>query len=320
MAEMDDFLRSLPKAELHVHLEGSIEPETLLLLDPALRVEQVRERYVYNDFRGFLNAYKWVNGYLRTPADYALITRGLLERLASEGVVHAEINLSAGVILWKNQDLDAMFEAVAAEAARHPVSTLFIFDAVRQFGVEAGWAVARHAVKWAGSGVAAFGIGGDELAIRLSAFQEVFDFVRSHGLRLVPHAGETGGPEAVREAIECGAHRIGHGIAAARDPEVMDLLRERDIPLEVCISSNLCTGVVASLDEHPVRRLFDAGVRLVLNSDDPPMFHTTLLDEYRLAAGRFGFSPDELRRLAQDSLRYSFRGEAAPKSASGMLY
>ncbi|MBE0658904.1 MAG: adenosine deaminase [Bryobacteraceae bacterium] len=315
---MDDLLRALPKAELHVHLEGSVEPETLVELDRSLTVEGVRKHYVYNDFRGFLDTYKWVNGYLRTSADYALITRRLLERLAREGVVHAEINISAGVILWKRQDVDAMFEAVAEEAARHSVSTLFIFDAVRQFGVEAAWAVARHAAKWAGHGVAAFGIGGDELAIPLSAFQEVFDFAQSHGLRLVPHAGETGTADTVREAVKCGAHRIGHGIAAAQDPAVMNLLRERDTPLEVCISSNLCTGVVASLDQHPVRRLWDAGVPIVLNSDDPPMFHTTLLDEYRIAAKHFGFTPNELRRLAEDSLRYSFRA-VDPTGPSGMV-
>ncbi|MBA3973831.1 MAG: adenosine deaminase [Candidatus Solibacter sp.] len=315
---MDDLLRALPKAELHVHLEGSIGPETLVELAPSLAVEDVRKRYVYNDFRGFLDAYKWVNGYLRTPAGYALITRRLLERLESEGVVHAEINISAGVIVWKNQDVDAMFEAVAEEAARHPVSTLFIFDAVRQFGVGAAWAVARHAAKWAGNGVAAFGIGGDELAIPLSEFQEVFDFARSRGLRLVPHAGETGGPDEVREAVNRGAHRIGHGIAAAQDAGVMDLLRERDIPLEVCISSNLCTGVVATLDQHPVRRLWDAGVPIVLNSDDPPMFHTTLLNEYRIAAQQFGFAPNELRRLAENSLRYSFR-TGDPTRTSGMV-
>jgi adenosine deaminase/aminodeoxyfutalosine deaminase len=318
MAEMDDLLRALPKAELHVHLEGSIEPATLVELDPSMTVDGVRKRYVYNDFRGFLDTYRWVNGYLRTPADYALIARRLLERLASEGVVHAEINLSAGVILWKRQDVDAMFEAVAEEASRHHVTTLFIFDAVRQFGVEAAWAVARHAAKWAGNGVAAFGIGGDEKAIPLTDYREVFDFVRGHGLRLVPHAGETGSPDDVREAVDCGARRIGHGIAAAQDPAVMDLLRERDIPLEVCISSNLCTGAVASLDQHPVRRLWDAGVPIVLNSDDPPMFHTTLLGEYQIAARHFGFSPNELRRLAEDSLRYSFRA-VDPNGLSGMV-
>jgi adenosine deaminase/aminodeoxyfutalosine deaminase len=307
MADMDEFIRALPKAELHVHLEGSIEPSTLIELDPSLSRETILARYAYTNFLGFLGSYKWVTGYLRTPRDYALITRRLLERLRREGVVHAEINISAGVMLWKSQNLEEMFDAVVAEAARHPVSTLFIFDAVRQFGVEAAFAVARHAVGCMDRGVAAFGIGGDELAAPASDFRQVFDYAKSHGLRLTPHAGETGGPGSVRDAIECGADRIGHGIAAAADPDLMQLLAERGIPLEVCISSNLHTGVVASLDHHPLRTLWDAGVPIVLNSDDPPMFHTTLLAEYLLAARHFGFDHDMLRRAADNSLRYSFR-------------
>lgn len=307
MAEMDDFIRALPKAELHVHLEGSVEPGTLIELNPSLSRDDILARYAYTDFRGFLDSYKWVTGHLRTPGDYALITRRLLERLHREGVVHAEINISAGVVLWRNQDLDAIFDAAAVEAARHPVSTLFIFDAVRQFGVEAAWAVARRAVALKDRGVAAFGIGGDELAIPLPSFLPVLDYVRAHGLRLTPHAGETGPAASVREAIECGASRIGHGIAAAADPDLMRLLIERDIPLEVCVSSNLCTAVTQSLNLHPLRTLWDAGVPIVLNSDDPPMFHTTLLDEYLLAARHFGFDREMLRRAAANSLRYSFR-------------
>lgn len=307
MTDMDDFLRALPKAELHVHLEGSIEPSTLLELDPTLSLDVIQSRYAYQNFRGFLDSYKWVTGHLRTPRDYAFITRRLLERLALEGIVHAEINVSAGVVLWRNQDLDSIFEAVAWEAARHPLSTLFIFDAVRQFGVEASWAVARHAVKYARHGVAAFGIGGDECSVPLNAFLPVIEFVRSHGLYFTPHAGETGGPGAVRDAINCGASRIGHGIAAASDPELMKLLAERDISLEICISSNLCTGVVKSLDRHPVRALWDFGVPVVLNSDDPPMFHTTLLNEYLIAFKHLHFDQAMLRRAAENSLRYSFR-------------
>jgi adenosine deaminase/aminodeoxyfutalosine deaminase len=304
---MDEFIRALPKAELHVHLEGSVEAPTLIELDPTLSPETILTRYAYTSFPGFLDSYKWVNGYLRSPGDYALITRRLLERLRREGVVHAEINISAGVILRKNQDPGQMFDAVAAEAARHPVSTLFIFDAVRQFGVEAAFEVARRAVDFIHRGVVAFGLGGDELAVPASAFRQIFDYAKSHGLRLTPHAGETGGPDSIRDAIDCGADRIGHGIAAAADPDLMRLLAERDIPLEVCISSNISTGVVASLDRHPVRALWDAGVPIVLNSDDPPMFHTTLLAEYLLAARHFGFDHDMLRRAAANSLRYSFR-------------
>lgn len=307
MAGMDEFLRALPKAELHVHLEGSVEPETLVEIDGTLTLDEVRERYVYRDFRGFLDSYKWVSSRLRTGRDYALITRRLIERLRGEGVVHAEVNISAGVILWKNQRLEEMFEAAAGEASRAEIPVLFIFDAVRQFGLEAAWAVARQAVRYRGQGVVAFGIGGDEKLGPAAAFREIFDYVKSEGLRIVPHAGETGGTAAVREAIECGADRIGHGIAAAADPALMRLLRERDIPLEVCVSSNLRTGVVQSIEDHPLRKLWDAGVPIVLNSDDPPMFQTTLLGEYRIAAESFGFDRDMLRQAAENSLRYSFR-------------
>jgi len=307
MAGMDEFLRALPKAELHVHLEGSVEPETLVEIDGSLTLDEVRERYVYGDFRGFLDSYKWVSSRLRTARDYALITRRLIERLRREGVVHVEINVSAGVILWKNQRLEEMFEAAAGEASRAEIPVLFIFDAVRQFGLEAAWAVVRHAVKYRDQGVVAFGIGGDEKLGPAAAFRAIFDYAKSEGLRVVPHAGETGGAAAVREAIECGADRIGHGIAAAADPALMRLLRERDIPLEVCVSSNVRTGVVGSIEDHPLRKLWDAGVPIVLNSDDPPMFQTTLLGEYRIAAERFGFDRDMLRQAAANSLRYSFR-------------
>ena len=307
MAGMDEFLRALPKAELHVHLEGSVEPETLIEIDGSLTLDEVRERYVYGDFRGFLDSYKWVSSRLRTARDYALITRRLIERLRREGVVHVEINVSAGVILWKNQRLEEMFEAAAGEASRAEIPVLFIFDAVRQFGLEAAWVVVRHAVKYRDQGVVAFGIGGDEKLGPAAAFRAIFDYAKSEGLRVVPHAGETGGAAAVREAIECGADRIGHGIAAAADPALMRLLRERDIPLEVCVSSNVRTGVVGSIEDHPLRKLWDAGVPIVLNSDDPPMFQTTLLGEYRIAAERFGFDRDMLRQAAANSLRYSFR-------------
>lgn len=311
MAGMDDFLRALPKAELHVHLEGSVEPETLLEINSSLSLDEIRNRYVYSDFRGFLDSYKWVSGHLRSARDYALITRRLIERLRREGVVHVEINISAGVILWKNQRFEEMFEAAAGEAARAEIPVLFIFDAVRQFGLEAAWAVAKQAVRFRHQGVVAFGIGGDEKLAPAPLFREIFDYAKSEGLRIVPHAGETGGAASVREAIECGADRIGHGIAAASDPALMETLRERDIPLEVCVSSNLRTGVVQSIEDHPLRKLWDARVPIVLNSDDPPMFQTTLLGEYRIAAERFGFDRDMLRQAAANSLRYRFRSTPA---------
>ena len=141
-------------------------------------------------------------------------------------------------------------------------------------------------------------------------FTDVFAFAREAGLHLTAHAGESAGPESIRAALKLGAERIGHGIAAARDEALMRHLRERGIPLEICITSNLVTGVVKSIDEHPVRRLFDAGVPIVLNTDDPAMFGCTLVGEYRLAAERFGFSEAELRGIAENGFRYGWRENA----------
>lgn len=302
----------LPKAELHLHLEGSIEPETLIELEPGLTREEIRRRYCCEDFAGFIESFKWVVARLRRPEDYALVARRLLARLATQTVVYAEVTLSAGVILRRGQDFDAVFEAVRAEAARSGLEVWWILDAVRQFGPAAAMRVAEIAASHTGNGVVAFGLGGDELLGPAEWFGEVFAFARSRGLRLTAHAGETGGPESVRAALELGAERIGHGIRAVEDAALMAHLRERNIPLEICISSNIATGVVASLEQHPVRRLYEAGVPIVLNSDDPAMFQTSLAREYELAGRVFGFTEDELRGLAENSFRYAFKPVVRP--------
>ena len=304
---MADFVLEMPKAELHLHLEGSVEPETLHELDPATPLEELRALYRYADFEAFLKAFGAVGKRLRTPDDYALVTRRLIERLAAQNVQYAEIILAAGVVLWKGQEFAPVFEAVCEAAAGSPVEVRWIFDAVRQFGVEQAMEVARLAAGFADRGVVAFGIGGSEERGPAEWFGEVFAFARSAGLRLTAHAGEGTGPESVWAALRLGAERIGHGIASAGDPDLLRHLRERDIPLEICITSNLVTGVVTRVEAHPVRQLYDAGVPIVLNTDDPGMFGCSLSGEYALAARHFGFTPDELARLARNSFRYAFR-------------
>jgi adenosine deaminase/aminodeoxyfutalosine deaminase len=303
---MDDFLRDVPKAELHLHLEGSVEPETLYELDPSTSMEEYRALYHYADFDAFLQAFACVGKRLRTPEDYALITRRLLERLEAQNVRYAEIIVAAGVVLWKGQDFAPIFDAIRHAAAESPVQVRWILDAVRQFGVEAAMQVAALAAGRVNQGVVALGIGGSEERGPASWFKDVFGFARNAGLHLTAHAGESMGPESIWDALALGAERIGHGIAAVRDPALMRHLRERDIPLEICITSNLVTGVVQRIEDHPVRRLFDAGVPIVLNSDDPAMFRCSLAGEYRLAAEQFGFTEAELRRLAENGFRYAF--------------
>lgn len=295
-----------PKAELHVHLEGSVWPETLVAIDPSLTPEEIPTCAHGASFAAFIEAYKWTVERLRTPNHYALATRDLVRRLAAQGVCYAEITLSAGVVLWKGQNLDEIFDAIAAESARAPLPVYWIVDAIRHFGPEAARPVAEFAMRRRNDGVVAFGLGGDELRGPAEWFGDIFARCRDAGLRLVCHAGETAGPESIRAALSIGAERIGHGISAACDPELMAELRARDIPLEVCITSNVCTGAVGSLAEHPVRRLFDAGVPITLNSDDPALFGTTLQREYDIAAQVFGFTEQELRSMTETAFDHAF--------------
>ena len=314
-------LDALPKSELHLHLEGSIRPETAVELASRhgvkLSAEEVATRYNYSNFAGFIEAFKWVTSFLRDPEDYALITRKLAEELVQQNVVYAEITISAGVMLRRLQNVEANFIAIreAAESVLYcKLRTGWIFDAARQFGADAANEVARVASKLSRSGVIAFGMGGDELSLPTANFRPAFDLARDAGLRIVCHAGEVGGPEAVQEAVEIlGAERIGHGIAMMHDPVLAASLGTRHVVLENCISSNLCTGALAkqtgksdaSVADHPIARLIAQGALVTLSTDDPAMFHTDLLAEYSHAAS-LGLSSQQLLQLAEQSFTASF--------------
>jgi aminodeoxyfutalosine deaminase len=298
--------RMTPVAELHVHLEGSVEPETLLELDPSLTPEEIRAATAYADFDGFIRSYIWVNRRLASPENYALIARALFDRLHSEGVTYAEVNLSAGMILWKQQEFAPIYAALAREAGRSRVAVRWIFDAIRQFGAEAAKPVIDLAAERVNDGVVAIGLGGSEERGPAAWFSDLYREARDRGLRLTCHAGETAGPRSVWDALAIGAERIGHGVRSIEDPRLIEHLRENSIPLEICITSNVRTGAVPSLAGHPVRRLFEAGVPIVLSTDDPALFGCTLTSEYELASREFGFTEEELAQFARNSFRYAF--------------
>ena len=308
------FIQSMPKAELHLHLEGSVTPETLVELrqrrGKASTLAEAQALYQYKDFLGFLMAFKTLTEDLQTPEDYELITYRLMEQLKAQNVLHAEVYVSVGVCLWRKQNFDAIFEGLERGRARGEqdfgVSLLWIFDAVRQFGAEAAHRVFELAVKYRDHNAVGIGIGGDEKKGPAEQFRQQYAYAAEHGLRLTAHAGESDGPESIWGALNLGAERIGHGLTAIDDPELMDELATRQIPVEICLTSNLRTGCCTNLHDHPVRRYFDQGLMINLNSDDPAMFGSTLNQEYELAQKEFGFTDEHLRELARNSFEASF--------------
>jgi aminodeoxyfutalosine deaminase len=308
------FISQLPKAELHLHLEGSIDPATLLELrrehgkDSTLA--DVERLYQYADFRGFLMAFKEVTEDLQSPSDYELITYRLMEKLKAQNIVHAEVYVSVGVCLWRKQDFDEIFEGLERGRLRGErdfgISLLWIFDAVRQFGPEKARQVAELAVRYKRPSMVGFGIGGDERQAAPELFRDVYVYAAENGLRLTAHAGESAGPESIWGALNLRAERIGHGLTAWQDPELVEELSKRQVPIEICLTSNLRTGCCQSLADHPAKNYFDHGLMVTLNTDDPAMFGTSLNREFQLAQDGFGFTDEHLRELARNSFEASF--------------
>lgn len=316
-----DYIHAAPKAELHVHLEGSIQPETLLTLAerngvalPCETVEELRAWFKYRDFHHFIEIYRAITGCLKTPADFELIVYEFGSEMARQNIRYAEVTFTPSLHgCFHHIPHDIYFSGITRgrESVRKDfgVEIAWVFDIVRNaefFESKADYAL-RAAIEGMGDGVVAIGLGGLEDGYPPEPAAPWFDRARDAGLHSVPHAGELAGPTSIWGAIRSlGAERIGHGVRAVEDPELVAYLAEHRIPVEVSPTSNIRLGVYDSLAAHPLRRLHDAGVIVTVNSDDPPLFNTSLNEEAALLADPFGFDLETIDEILLNAIRYSF--------------
>ncbi|MDR3690899.1 MAG: adenosine deaminase [Fimbriimonas sp.] len=306
-----EFCRRMPKVELHVHLEGSIRPETVLKLAqrhdiklPAADLDGLREWYKFRDFPHFVEIYVSVSKCLRTADDIELIAREFLQGQAEQNIWHSEATYSATTIEkhngipWPDQHA-ALKRALEYGRNELGISANFILDIVRGDPAERALELAHWVVGAKDDGVCALGLAGIEGLCPASEYAAAYDFVHDAGMPVVPHAGETKGAESMIDVIQA-THpvRIGHGVRCLENADLVKQLREIQMPLEVNPSSNVCLGVFPSMDEHPLPNLLDEGLYVTINSDDPPMFGTSLSEEYYRCAQAFGFSEDILWSLS----------------------
>ncbi len=321
---LESYLHAAPKVELHVHLEGSIQPATLLTLArrngvtlPADTEQGLREWFAFRDFDHFIQVYFAITRCLKTDEDYELIAHEFGAEMARQHVRYAEVTFTPSTHhLSYGIPHDTFFGGLTRgrERARADfgVELAWVFDTVHFVDdLERTRQVAEYtttvAIDGMRDGVVALGLGGPEVGHSFERIAPYFERARAAGLHSAPHAGETRGPESVCGALRLlGAERIGHGVRAIEDPALVAYLAEHRTPLEVCPTSNLRLGVYPDLAAHPLRRLYDAGVPVTINSDDPPLFNTTLDDEVRLLADPFGLSVEQFDEVLLNGVRYSF--------------
>jgi aminodeoxyfutalosine deaminase len=333
MESIDAFIDQLPKVELHVHLVGSASLPTVLELarrHPDGRVPvseaELASFYEFRDFPHFAQVYHAVSHLVREPADVAELVLGAARDLAGQNVRYAELTVTPYTFTAAGMPAGALTEAldIAARAARrdHGIRMAYIFDIAGELGAPAARATLEHALSSPPEALTGFGLAGIEQARPGCAgvLRSVFASAIAAGLHSVPHAGEMSGPETIWEALNgLGAERIGHGLSCLGDPALVAELRDRQVPLEVCPTSNVCTRQVADLASHPLPRLLAEGLFVTLNSDDPPMFGTTLTREYQQAASVFGLDRAALADLAANAVRASFLDEEAKQELTGEI-
>lgn len=307
----------LPKIELHLHHEGAAPPAFIRQLAHEKRVDlsgifKPDGSYDFRDFAHFLSVYEAACEVLKTPEDFRRLTLAILEESAENGVVYSETFLSpdfcggGDLHAWRDY-LNAIQDAADEAERKFDITLRGVVTCVRHFGPEQARRSAHCAAETAGNWITGFGMGGNEAIGTQGDFKWSFDCAREAGLRLTTHAGEFGGPDSVRDAVrDLGVERIGHGVRAIEDFDLVRELVDREITLEVCPGSNVVLGLFPDFVAHPIAKLRDAGVKVTISTDDPPFFHTTMRREYEMLNAAFGWEAGDFAALNEMALNAAF--------------
>ncbi|MEW6193954.1 MAG: adenosine deaminase [Bacteroidota bacterium] len=320
-----EVIRNMPKVEIHLHLEGAFTFDFLFNLvhkyggDPAIKsIDDLRDKFVFSDFIHFINTWFWKNKFYRKPEDFEDSTYQTIKNLSLQNVIYAEVFFSPWDFEPNNLKMEEITEATISGIRKaendFPVKCGLIIDIVRNQGVEGAMQRLQRTLPYLNNGIIGVGLGGNEKDFPPIFFKDVFLEAKKKGFRTTVHAGEASGPESVWSAIkDLEAERIGHGVRSVEDPKLVDYLYQKQIPLEVCITSNLKTKIFQSLSDHPFDDFYKKGLMVTANSDDPPMFGSDITDEFFLLHDQLKYSYNDLKQITLNAILVSFLNESEKK-------
>jgi adenosine deaminase len=310
-----DWFDRVPKTEIHLHLEGAIPHVALWELvqkyggDSSVRkFSNLQARFEYRDFPHFLDTWEWKNGFLRECEDFEFIAEAVAHKLVDQNIRYVEAFYSPSDFARHGLSTQKITEAIRAGLEQvSEIEVMLVADLVRDYGPEQASTTLGEIQEVRDLGVIGIGLGGAEHKYPPELFQQVFRTARNSGFRTTAHAGEGAGAESVRRAIhDLQLDRVGHGVRANEDEELLDFLAATRIPLEICPISNIRTGIVSALGQHPIRSFFERGILVTVNTDDPEMFGNSLAREYRLLEQESGFSRSQTRQLILNGIEASW--------------
>jgi len=316
--DFTEFIKTMPKVELHLHLEGAFTFEFLLSLidkyggDWSIQnISDLKKKFIFNDFPHFIETWFWKNQFFREPEDFEQSTYFTLENLHRQNVVYAEVFYSPWDFVQFGLPVEAITEATLSGIRRAEIdfgiNCKLIADLCRDYGADKAIDRFSQIIRYRDNGLIGIGLGGSEQKFPPGPFENVYKLAKEKGFHRVAHAGEAAGAESVWEAVQqLNVERIGHGVRAIEDLKLVEYLREKRIALEICVTSNLKTAVFPSNEAHPIKQFFNDGLLITINSDDPTMFGATITDEYVLLYEKLDFTPGSIKELTINAVNASF--------------